>query len=447
MLEPVDGGGDPPPEDPFAQLDAREALFTKSLQQADRMVNMAAAVRLRLMLAGFEGMLLEEQEQTGEVPRPDDPVVSGFLLHQANELRVTRFAIQRRLDAARVLRDALPKTWAVFEAGLASEDAVVTAGTLAIGLRAEHFPVFDERAAGLVQAERATAVERQLADLRDELEPELTTEQHVEATNRRTVRARATRDGQGVLEIHSTAVDIAAAYDRIRKHAVAAHGREGECRTLGALMADLAIDAVLTGTMRSTGEGGPSYPFERLGETTETGETGDGTRKLIDATITVLIPADTATGAGDAPAKVAGMGSIDAETARMLVTHTATWTRAVVDPVEDVILKFDSHERYIPAGLKRLLHLRQPTCGCGCGLPAHRADIDHVQRFEHDGRTRHQNLQVLCRRSHLAKDAGFADVVIGEDGVPQWRNKWGGVQKMKTAFRIRTIDQAENTPF
>ena len=161
------------------------------------------------------------------------------------------------------------------------------------------------------------------------------------------------------------------------------------------------------------------------------------------------------------------MGSIDAETARALVAHTATWTRAVVDPVDETILRFDSHERYIPAGLKRLLHLRQPTCGCGCGLPAHRADWahgagsgatpkaawrpcdgdDHVQRFEHDGRTRHENLQILCRRSHQAKDAGFADVSVGDDGVPVWRNRWGGVQRMKTAFRIRAVDDSDVTPF
>ncbi|GAA2753501.1 HNH endonuclease [Amnibacterium kyonggiense] len=444
MSEPTDDGGNPPPENPYAALDDREQLFTASLQHANRLVNTAAAVRLQVMLAGLEAMLLEEQEQTRRMPSPDDPVVTCFLMHQANELRVTRFGVQRRLEAARILRDHMPRTWAVFLDGLASEDAVVVAGTQAIGLPAQHFDAFDERAAELVQTERATAVERLLSDLRDELDPELTTEQHKEATNRRTVRARATKDGQGVLEIHSTAADIAAAYDRIRKHAVAAHGREGECRTLGALMADCAVDAVLTGSMRGPADGGPSYPFERLGETEES---GDVTRKLIDATITVVIPADTATGAGDAPARISGMGTIDAETARTLVAHTATWTRAVVDPVDDVILRFDSHERYIPAGLKRLLHLRQPTCGCGCGLPAHRADIDHIQPFEHDGRTRQENLHVLCRRSHLARHSGFADVTIDEDGTPLWRNKWGGVQRMKTGLRIRSVDETEVTPF
>jgi hypothetical protein len=438
-------GGTPPPEseqNPFAALDAREEMYTGTLQHANRMVNTAEAIRLHLMLAGLEAMVLEETEQTSTPPRPDDPVVRGFFLHQAHELRTTQFDIERRLEAARMLRDHLPQTWAVFLGGLASERSVVVAASQAIGLKDEqHFTAFDAKAAELVQEERHTTVERKLANLRDELDPEATTERHKAAANRRYVRARAEGDGQGVLEIHSTASDIAAAYDRIRKNAVAAHGREGECRTLGALMVDGAIDAILSGLMRGPEEGGPSFPAERLGETE------DPTRKLIDATILVVIPAETATGAADQPGSIAGMGAIDGETARAIVAHTSTWTRVLVDPVDDAVLGIDSHERYIPAGLKKLLHILQPTCGCGCGLPAHRADIDHIERVEHDGRTRHDNLQILCRRSHQAKDAGFADVRRMPDGRIAFRDKWGGVQYVKPALKVKTAAYPDDAPF
>lgn len=439
MTEPTDQGGSPPPEPPT--LDAREELFTGTLQHADRMVNSAEAIRLHLMLVGLDAMLLEEQEQSGAPLRMDDPLVTGFYLHQANELRTSRFEIERRLIAARMLRDHLPKTWAVFLGGLASEFAVVTAATQAIGLEGDQFEAFDAVAAGLVQEERPSAIKRELNDLRDELNPEATTERHKAASNRRFVRARAEEDGQAVLEVHSTAADIAAAYDRIRKHAVDAHGREGECRTLGALMVDGAIDAILSGRMRGPEEGGPSLPMERLGET------DDSTRTLIDATILVTVRATTATGATEEPGRIAGMGTIDGETAQMIVKHTQTWTRVLIDPVDDAVFAIDSHERYIPAGLKKLLHLRQPTCGCGCGLPAHRADIDHIERFEHDGRTRHDNLQVLCRRSHQAKDAGFADVRRMPDGRIAFRNKWGGVQFAKPAVKVKTASYPEEAPF
>jgi hypothetical protein len=444
MSEPTEQGGTPPPEPPndFAAQDAREELFTGTLRHSNRMVNAAEAVRLHLMLVGFEAMLREEEEQTGSMPRPDDPVVRGFFMHQADELRTTLFDIEHRLMAARMLRDHLPRTWAVFLGGLASERAVVVAASEAVGLEGDdQFEAFDAKAAELVPEERPSAVKRELKDLRETLNPDATTARHKAASNRRFVRARQEDDGMAVLEIHSTEADIAAAYDRIRKNAVAAHGREGECRALGALMVDGAIDAILSGRMRGPEEGGPSFPMERLGET------DDPSRKLIDATILVIVSADTATGASDVPGEIAGMGRIDAETARAIVAHTRTWTRVVVDPVDDAVLAIDSSERYIPAGLKKLLHLRQPTCGCGCGLPAHRADIDHVQRFEHDGRTRHDNLQILCRKSHQGKDAGFADVTLEPDGRWKWSNKWGGMRFVTPTVKLRTATYPDEAPF
>ncbi len=297
------------------------------------------------------------------------------------------------------------------------------------------------RAAELVQDARPTLIERELSALRDELNPEATTARHTSATNRRWVEARGEADGQAVLSIHSTAADIAAAMDRIRRHAVAAHGREEECRTLGQLMVDGAIDAILTGRMRGPEEGGPSYPMERLGES------DDSTRRVIEATILLVVSAETATGATDEPGEIAGVGTIDAEVARTIVAHTRTWTRAVVDPVDDAVLAIDSHERYVPAGLKKLLYLRQRTCGCGCGLPAHRADIDHIIRFEHDGRTRHDNLQLLCRRSHQAKEAGYAVSSMQPDGRIRTKDKWGGVTFIEPALKVRTTATPDEVPF
>ena len=154
------------------------------------------------------------------------------------------------------------------------------------------------------------------------------------------------------------------------------------------------------------------------------------------------MPAATATGAGNEPGEVAGLGTIDADLARRIIAHTATWTRVVTDPVDDAILAFDSHERYIPAALKRLIHLRMPTCaGDDCGLPAHRCDLDHIERVEHDGRTRHTNLHPLCRASHQGKDTGYLTVTMDDHGTPRWGNRWGGTRTPPVRFTIR-----QNTP-
>ena len=111
-----------------------------------------------------------------------------------------------------------------------------------------------------------------------------------------------------VLEVHSTAIDIAAMYDGIRQAAIDLHGREGECRTLGQLMADVAADVIVHGIAVAAPEmADPAYPMERIGTLKAPH------RKAVQATVLVVVPAETATGAENAPAELAGMGAIDAE--------------------------------------------------------------------------------------------------------------------------------------
>ncbi len=409
-------------------------------------MNTAEAMRLQVMLAGFDAMLLEEQAETGRALRPDDAAVRAFCLHQANVLRVSRHAVEHRIDDGRTAREKLPTTWAVFIDGLTSEEAVRAAARQTIGLKAGALPEFDAKAADLVQTVKATTVEKRLGLLRDRLDPDGAIERHEHAATRRWVSARPDSDGMAILEVHSTAIDVAAMYDGIRQAAIDLHGRDGEHRTLGQLMADVATDVVLHGLAVPAAEmGDPAYPMERIGSLKAPH------RKAVHATVLVVVPADTATGANNTPAELAGMGAIDAETARQIIGHTKSWTRVEVDPIDDSILGIDSHDRYIPAGLKKLLHLRSPTCtGDDCGLPAHRADIDHVIRVEHDGRTRHDNLQVLCRKSHQMKDEGYFDVQTLPDGTIRWHDKWGGNRLVQPGLTMKTrtpVALPEEPPF
>lgn len=420
--------------DEFAELDAREALFTAALAQADRVANQADAMRLQVMLAGFDAMVLEEQAQ-GRAVRLDDAIVRAFLLHQATVLRIPRQTVERHLSDGWTLRNQLPATWAVFLAGDCSETSASIAAEQSNGLEGEQLAAYDLAAAQLVQEEKPGVLVRKLATLRDRLDPDAVTDRNRRASSRRHVVVRPGMDGQAALTINTDATDVAAAYDAVRQAAIKAHGREGECRTLGQLMADIVIDLILHGSAVDAPElTGPAYPMERLGDLRVPH------RKAVDATVLVIVPAETATGASDQPAELAGMGAIDAEVARRIVEHTRSWTRVLVDPIDDTVLGIDAKERFIPSGLKRLIHVRTPSCvGDDCGLPAHRADLDHITRVEHDGRTRHTNLQPLCRPSHQMKDeGGHWRVTSAEDGSTIWRSRWGAVRVVRPALRIRT---------
>ena len=54
---------------------------------------------------------------------------------------------------------------------------------------------------------------------------------------------------------------------------------------------------------------------------------------------------------------------------------------------------------------------------------------------------------MLCRSSHQGKDAGYADVRRMPDGRIAFRNKWGGVQYVKSAVTVRTSTDSEEAPF
>ncbi|MGN6743985.1 MAG: hypothetical protein ACTHJL_11935, partial [Amnibacterium sp.] len=139
-----DGGGSD--DDEFAELDAREALFTTALAQADRVANQSAAMRRQVMLAGFDAMVLEEQAE-GRTVRLDDPIVRAFLLHQATVLRIPRQAVERQLADGWTLRDHLPATWAVFLEGGCGDAAASIAAEQSNGLEGERLVAFDLAAA------------------------------------------------------------------------------------------------------------------------------------------------------------------------------------------------------------------------------------------------------------------------------------------------------------
>ncbi len=455
-----------------------------AVEAARRARYLGDVLQVETMLALWDAVVLDETARGLAVPE-GGKAERAFGGHLAGLLRVSRPRAVTMLHTSLTVR-ALPATFAVFRTGAfgwqAVEAVVRHLGTLAGDARDQ----YDLQAARFAAEAVPQRLDVLLSRLHDSLDHDDATDAAATAHRCRGVRARpGVLPGSAVLSVTGPETDIAAVYETARRAAVAAHGVEGESRSLQQLMYDCTLDVLLHGfntapvsspdgngagggretatTGDSGAEGGcvtaptgedvadgapargprtPATPLERLGDPRVP------QRKAIQATILVTVPAATAAGASNEPGRIAGWGSLPAAEVRRIVAAGRYWTRVETDPVDDAILAFDSKERAIPTALRRLIWMRSETCDePGCPVSAHLADIDHVIRFEHGGRTTEINLSALCRGSHQTKDDGYVDVTRTPDGDLHWNTpRWGGSSTKRAAMTIRRATPVDIHP-
>lgn len=148
--------------------------------------------------------------------------------------------------------------------------------------------------------------------------------------------------------------------------------------------------------------------------------------------IRVTIPATTLLGLDNTPGHLQGYGPIPADIAAQIATD-ATWHRLLTDPTTGILTDY-STTTYQPGKiLRQAVTARDQSCTfLQCERPAHWADLDHIQPFDHDldpttqppgtpGQTRATNLQPLCRAHHLAKTHhGWTPVRDPATGTTTW---------------------------
>ncbi len=469
-----------PPSDGVAavvSLRVFEAL-NGAVEGARRARFLGEVLQAQTMLALWDAVVVDETAR-GLVVREGGLAERAFAGHLAGLLQVSRNRAIGMLHTATAIRE-LPVSWGVFGGGgfgwQAVEAIVRNRGTLT----GDALDQYDTGAARLAAETVPQRLDPALARLHDALDHDAATDAAASAHRSRSAQARPGAAGSGTLTLTGPETDIAAMHDAARRAAVAAHGVEGETRTIRQLMYDCLVDVILHGLAAPvpapapapasaaapagagvTGQdtdvaaaaaadddavgarnsrdanadpaSPPADPFERLGDPRVP------QRKAVQATIVVTVPAATAVGVSQQPGKLAGWGSLAPAGARRIIGAACHWTRVELDPVDDAILAFDSHERSIPAALRRLIWARSETCDQPhCPAPAHHADIDHVVRVEHGGRTTHLNLSALCRSDHQTKDDGYVDVQRAADGTLTWNTtRWGGHTRKKPALRIR----------
>ncbi len=141
--------------------------------------------------------------------------------------------------------------------------------------------------------------------------------------------------------------------------------------------------------------------------------------------IMVLINAETLFGVDDAPAELAGYGSISAQEARRLARTACRWTGLAQDPQTGQILGV-GRRRKVPSGLRRWLQARDQTCRFpGCSTGAARTEIDHTIPWAHGGPTEHWNLANLCKKHHRLKTLGHWKARQVSPGVLEWISPLG----------------------
>ena len=285
-------------------------------------------------------------------------------------LRLAGLTAEARLAVASALRDRLPDTLAMLEAG---EITYWHARALA-----EAVAVLDETAAAVVEARVLPRAGRQsVGEFRASVrravlaaDPASAEQRHHRALGARCVRHTPAEDGMATLWAllpAEGAAGLMAAVDALASVTSADDTRAMDQRRADALV-DLGVAALHD----------PLLPRSQ------------GLRPNVEVTIAL----STLLGLDEHPAELGGHGPITAELARrMAADETGTWRRLVLDPVTGNLIDYGQHTYRPPADLRRFVIARDKTCGFPhCQRPAPYCDLDHRIRHVDGGPTSQQNI-------------------------------------------------------
>jgi hypothetical protein len=125
------------------------------------------------------------------------------------------------------------------------------------------------------------------------------------------------------------------------------------------------------------------------------------------AMVHLVVNVETLIGLDDTPAQLEGYGPITPGQARALALAPGSRLRRLFVTPTGRLTAVDPRQYRLPKWLDRYLRLLNRTCTFpGCGMPAWRSDLDHMQAFDDGGCTCEENLHPACRKHHNEKTAG-----------------------------------------
>ncbi|NHC23957.1 DUF222 domain-containing protein [Nocardioides sp. IC4_145] len=292
---------------------------------------------------------------------------------------------QRHLALAKVVPDEMPHLWAAWRQGKVTEHGATHAARETACLEVEDRLEVDRLLAADPETLDAMSVRDIASFCRNHaarLDPAAVVKRRRKAEEERCVTIRPAPDTM----VHLTALlpvkDGVACYAALTKTAGTARA-EGDARTKGQVMADTLVDHVLAGHHATTGN------KIELG--------------LVMTDRSVL-------GDADDTAHIDGYGPIPAELGREILTDTLAageqlWLRRLyTSPTTGELVAMDSRARTYPAGLAKLIRLRDQVCRTPwCDAPIRHTD--HADAVADGGETSAENGQGLCEACNLAKEA------------------------------------------
>jgi hypothetical protein len=291
---------------------------------------------------------------------------------------------QRHLGLAKVLRDELPHTRAAFRAGRITEWKATLIARETACLSREHRQVVDAELAGdpdRLEAMGDGELDAEAKKLAYALDANAFVERRARAEADRRVTLRPAPDVMSQLSALLPVKDGVAVYAALKKAADTAIAA-GDDRSRGQIMADTLVERVTTGA-------------------------GDGTGKDkgVGVMINLVISDRALFGATDEPGWVEGYGPVPVDLARELANADKVWLRRLYTaPTSGELVALDAKSRRFPAGLARLIRLRDRRCRTPwCDAPIRHTD--HAQPADEGGETSATNGQGLCEACNHAKQA------------------------------------------
>nr|NLD39772.1 DUF222 domain-containing protein [Actinomycetales bacterium] len=138
-----------------------------------------------------------------------------------------------------------------------------------------------------------------------------------------------------------------------------------------------------------------------------------------------------------------GYGPI-APSIAILMSAGGDWRRILTDTATGVPLDVGRTMYEPPLAIRIAARLRDRVCARpGCGAAAHIADLDHVQEWNQGGTTSLDNMAVLCRRCHRIKTLGGGHLRKSDTtGQWEWRSTLATLQERTAERSARTTIHA-----